>query len=472
MAHEWRILAAVMFAELCSVVSLSIVTPGLATWLHEFGNPITVGWIMSSFLLMSAAAAALCGKLGDVYGRKPVLLAILTIVGAGALVSLSSKTAEVIIAGRTLQGMSGAVLPLCYALAREHLPPERFTFAAGCIIAAASGGAAFAFLLGGALVDQFGTRSLFMVMAGFAFAGVLVLRVAIPPSRLPRLDEKIDWIGGLLFAPGIAALLIAVSRIRSEGLASLSVGAWAAGGLAVLVLWRLHEKRQAHPMVDLRLLGGRQRGLANIAMVCMSLGAFQLTELFSLLIQQDPATGVGLGQSATVVGVVKTPAVICGALGSLWAGWIAARRGASFPLLAGALVVVGALSITLVWRDSLPALLVVLMLYNLAITGPYAAVPMVVIANTHISQVGAAMGLMAVVRALSQGIGAQLVAILLASSTVIGANGAHFPDSAGYTRALLWMAFTAVLVAVTAIALRRQTHPRGLSAEPGQASAG
>lgn len=260
MSREWRILAALMVAELCGVVSLSIVTPGLATWLRHFGSPITVGWILSSYLLMSAAAAALCGKLGDVYGRKPVLLVVLVVIGVGALISLSSESAGVIIAGRVLQGTAGAVLPLCYALAREHLPHERFTFAAGLIVAAACGGAAISFLIGGAMVDRFGPGSVFAVIAAVAFSGTLVIKAVVPASTLPRLLENVDWIGGLLFAPGVAALLIAIGKIRSAGIASPVVGAWATAGVVILLLWHLHERRQAHPMVDLRLIGGRERG--------------------------------------------------------------------------------------------------------------------------------------------------------------------------------------------------------------------
>jgi len=137
MNREWRILIALMLAEVASVISLTIVMPGLAAWLHEFGSPVTVGWIMSSYLLVSSAAVALCGKLGDVYGRKPVMLVVLAAIGIGGLVSYFGKTAEWIIAGRAIQGLSGCVLPLAYALAREHLPSGRFTFAVGVIVESA-----------------------------------------------------------------------------------------------------------------------------------------------------------------------------------------------------------------------------------------------------------------------------------------------------------------------------------------------
>lgn len=190
-------------------------------------------------------------------------------------------------------------------------------------------------------------------------------------------------------------------------------------------------------------------------MVCLGMGAMQLTELFSLLIQQDPATGVGLGQTATLLGVIKAPAVICGAIGSIWAGWVAVRRGASFPMVVGGALILGAIMMIMASHDSLPVLIAMMMLFNLSITAPYAAVPMVVIANTSATETGAATGLMAVLRALSQGIGAQVVAILLASSTVVTSSGTHYPDATGYVRALAWMAFSAGLVLVFGLVLRR-----------------
>ena len=75
--RHWIILATLMCAEIVSGFETSMVIAGIGAWMRRFGDPIAVGWIVTSYLLVSAAASALCGRLGDLYGRKRVLADVL-----------------------------------------------------------------------------------------------------------------------------------------------------------------------------------------------------------------------------------------------------------------------------------------------------------------------------------------------------------------------------------------------------------
>src|SRR5581483_1315740 len=103
----WRILWVLMVAEVVSGFETSMIYAGLPAWMRLYGNPLGVGWIVTSYLLVSASAAALCGRLGDLYGRKRVLLVALGAAAIGSAISAAGPSLGWVIAGRSLQGLAG-----------------------------------------------------------------------------------------------------------------------------------------------------------------------------------------------------------------------------------------------------------------------------------------------------------------------------------------------------------------------------
>jgi MFS family permease len=99
-----------------------MILAGLSAWQRITGDPVMVGWIVSSYLLVASAGAALFGRLGDIFGRKQVLLLVILIAAVGSTISALAPNFTILVAGRAIQGAAGAVMPLCYGLVREHLP--------------------------------------------------------------------------------------------------------------------------------------------------------------------------------------------------------------------------------------------------------------------------------------------------------------------------------------------------------------
>lgn len=469
MSREWRILLALMVVETVATVSLTIVLPGLAAWLRIFGNPVHVGWIMSAYLLVSAAAAALCGRLGDLFGRKRVLQVVLWMTLIGSIVSALGQGLVWIVAGRALQGVAGALLPLAYGLVREHLATKRVPFGIAMIVTASSASSALCLLIGGMLTDLYGPQSLFVAIAVLTIIGLIAGTFVLPPSSSNSARGSIDWIGGVLFAPGIAGLLIAISNLHSGGLSDATTLGALGLGVTLLGIWHWHERRLADPLIDLRLLGGRNRALANAVMAAIALGAMQITEIVALLLQQPSWTGAGLGTSATLVGLIKFPAIACGILGATWTGWIAGRRGARLPMVAGATLMLFAALVAAVAHDSVMMIFIFVALAMAGITASYAAVPIVIVDETPEARVGEATGLMAVLRAVFQGVGAQIVAVLLSSSTIVGVDGTAYPNATAYGRAFLFLIACGCAALLLALAIRRKSKAR--SGEPAYAPA-
>src|SRR4030095_10849117 len=121
--------------------------------LQEYGRPTTVGWLLTAYLLMSAASSAICGRLGDLYWRRLVLLIMLLVAGAGSVMSALSPHLDGVILGRFLQGFSGAILPLTIGLTREYVTQKHLPVAVGIVSASAAAGGGLGMLLGGFLID-------------------------------------------------------------------------------------------------------------------------------------------------------------------------------------------------------------------------------------------------------------------------------------------------------------------------------
>ena len=106
------LLPVLVFAEITSSFEISMMYAAMATMLREFGDAARVGWLLTAYLLVGSVSAALCSRLGDLFGRRRLLLAMLACSLAGSLVSLLSNELTGLIIGRALQGMSAAMLPL------------------------------------------------------------------------------------------------------------------------------------------------------------------------------------------------------------------------------------------------------------------------------------------------------------------------------------------------------------------------
>jgi MFS family permease len=162
------ILLVLLVTEINSAFEVGMMYGILATLVREFGDPAGVGWLITAFLLVGAAAAALCSRLGDLYGRRRVVLVMLAFATCGSLVSALSTSLPGLILGRSLQGVAAALLPLCIGLAREYFPAPRVPVAIGWLAAVASFSAGLGVIFGGWLADNTGWRMTFWIGAGHA----------------------------------------------------------------------------------------------------------------------------------------------------------------------------------------------------------------------------------------------------------------------------------------------------------------
>lgn len=447
-------LAVLAVVEMNGAFEVGMMYGILATLVREFGDPVGVGWLITAFLLVGAAAAALCSRLGDLYGRRRLIVVLLAVAACGSLLSALSSNLPGMIAGRALQGVSAALLPLCIGVVREAFPQQRVAVAIGWLAAIAAFSAGMGILAGGWLADHASWRLTFWFSAAHALLSLAGVLAALPRSHVRPRRAAVDWLGGILFVPAVAAILWAVTRTRGAGWSDPTTLALALGGLALLAVWTRREWTHPDPMLDVRQFTRRQIGLAMLVMTLFGMGASQLMLLVLMLAQQPVTTGVGLGLTATLAATIKIPASFASLIGAPWSGHLAARHGARRAALAGSVIVGASWLALMAWHDAVWHL--VAMAFAATVGGAiiYAAVPNLLVEAAPPERTSELNGMSHVLRTLGTAIGTQIVTLLLASSTV-----AKAPTEHAYLLAFGAVVLCAALSMLVSLALPHRAAP-------------
>ena len=462
------ILFALIVAELVSAFEATMVLGAMGGLLQVFGNPVTVGWLMTGFLLVAASSAAICGRLGDIYGRRRILLIVLAIAGIGSLISAVSSSVEGVLIGRAIQGVSGAILPLCHGLVKENLPEHRVPFGIGLLVACAivvgGGGGG---LLGGVIIDHLVWQWIFIAGAAMAGIALVVVWWLVPVSPQLKPNGPLDILGGVLFAPAIAGVLLAISKAPSWGWGDWRTLSLLLASLVVLIGWARYELSLKEPLIDVRLMANKQIALANIAMIFIGLGALQSHQAIVLLLTQPSWKGVVLGTTSTAAGLIFLPAMAISFFAGPAAGLMAARYGGRVPMILGGVLITGAWLAIAISHDSLMFIFVMLAIQHIGNTFCYSTIPMLIVEAAPPSRISEANGLTTVFRATFQGIGAQVIAFVLAASVISDPSGGavSYPTDGAYTTAFGLMALFSLGCLFCAFALPKRNQSTVASGE-------
>jgi len=456
------ILFALLMAECSAGYEYTMVFSAIPTFIKLFGDPIKVGWLVTAFLLVSASATAIVARLGDIYGRRRVLLILLVIALLGSLSSALSESLNWIIAGRAVQGIAAAALPLCIGLVRENFASDRVPLMVGFILAAASVSAGAGLVIGGYIVDNYAWQVLFYSSVGLAALGFVLVWVFIPPSKPAGLTGPIDFTGGVLFILPVAGVMYALANVKAWGLLDERTLGLIAISALLFFTWVMYELRHKEPLLDIRLLANRQVALANISIVLAGLGSLQIYLVFSMFLQQPSWSGVGLGLTATVAGVMMLPSQLASVISSPFSGWVASRFTARDAALIGVLTMMIAWGGLFLHHSGLWYISGAILIAAIGLQIVYTALPNLIVEAVPENRTSEATGMLQVLRAASTGVGG-LVVILLMNSYIVSSpeagQNASYPSSASYRLVFGFVFCCCFLMLLAVLALpRRHKH--------------
>ncbi len=449
------IIVALFIAEIAATFESAMLYAALPTLIREFGDPITAGWLVTMHMLIGAAAGVLVGRIGDIRGRKSVMLVMLAVATVGSIMSAVTSNFGVVLAGRALQGFSVAVIPLSIGILRESLPKERVPVAVGLMTTGSGVGVAIGLVLGGVIVDNFNWHWLFVVSAILLAVSYAAVKFWVPakPGIPPR--TPIDWIEGALPAPGIMAMLYGFSQSKAHGWADPQVWGIIAIGMLIMAYWARRSLRADEPFVDLRLLGNRNVALANLLAVALGMGTMQMVLLFSTYTQSPVWTMAGLGLSATIASLAKLPSNVLSFFAGPLSGWLTKTFGDRLTVVAGTLLAAFGWIIGLGLPSSLIEVILLLCVISFGTTILNAAVYNVIVGSVPEARTGEAIGTIAVTRGMAAAVGAQVIAVLLATATLTDPEtGAQLPSPEGFRLTMIWMVALTGLGTVMALFLK------------------
>lgn len=456
--HPQRTLWLLCFAALAVSMGQTTLIPAFSDLVTELHSSVTsVTWLITGYLVAAAVFTPLVGRLGDMFGKRRMLVLSLVAFVVGSAVSALGHDVAVLTVGRVVQGVGGGLFPLCFGIVRDEFPLADVPKGVGLISAIAGVGGGAGLLLGGVMVDAFGYASIFWLGGGLALVAGVLIALLVPESPV-RDRVRVDLTGAAVLATGLVLLLVAVSQGHAWGWLSPATLLTASTGLVVLVLWVPLERRTAEPLVDLRVQGQSTLVITNLATLLIGFGMFGVFVLIPQIAEAPTSTGYGLGSTATIAGLLMLPGSLSMLFTGPMSGALGARAGHKVALAVGGALSTGGLVLLALVHGNELALLAGYLVLSMGIGFAFAAMPNLILGAVPQTQTGQATGFNALVRLVGSSLGGQVTAVVIASSA---AAGSVVPRESGYVTAFLLCAVVAALGGALALlvpATRERRH--------------
>ncbi|OLT33374.1 hypothetical protein BJF79_34890 [Actinomadura sp. CNU-125] len=441
------------------VPALKVLEAGLHT------TPSAAAWILTAFLLSSAVLTPLLGRLGDQYGKRRVILAVLVVYAAGMAAAAASQNIGQLIAARVLQGAALALVPLSMAILREALPVVRLPFAMGLVSGIVGAGAGAGLIIGGLLADHLSWRWLFGLGTVLALVSLALAAFWVPADRRTA-PAGIDLPGTVLLGGSLVSVLLALAKGPSWGWTSGRVTALLALGVLLFAALIAVERTKRDALIDVAELTDRPMLMTHLGAFLFGTGSYFFYLALPLYAQQPPGdTGVGFGSSVTVAGLLMLAGMLAVIPAGTAVGRLTTALGPRWPMAIGfGLITAGSVLFALA-HDAMWQHVVFYTVVGAGTGLVMGALPKLIADIVPLERTGTANGLNNIARTVGSAVGTALAAAVLASADA--PRGAT-PDSA-YTT-LFWLAAaTGVLGVAAALRAVRRRAAAATAAAPGTA---
>lgn len=448
-------LASLSLAMLLASLGTSIANVGLPTLAEAFDASFqAVQWVVLAYLLAITALIVSVGKLGDIVGRRTLLLGGTALFTLASALSGLAPTLWLLVAARAAQGLGAAVMmALSMAFVGETVSKARTGSAMGLLGTMSAIGTALGPSLGGVLIAGIGWRAIFLVNVPLGILALgLAYRTLPADRRQPKATRaRLDKMGTLLLALTLGAYALAMTIGRGS-FGALNLGLLLASVLGVALFW-LVEKRAASPLIRPAMFrdGALSASLAMSALVS--------TVLMATLVVGPFYLSGALGLGAASAGMVLSVGPLAAALTGIPAGRIADRYGAGRMTIAGlAGILAGSVALAAMppafgIPGYVAAIVVITISYALFQTANNTAV----MADIRADQRGVISGMLNLSRNLGLITGASLMgAIFAAASSTAGMNPAG-PEAVATGMRITFAVAAILILAALALAIQTRT---------------
>ncbi|MDX6503071.1 MAG: hypothetical protein QOE29_196 [Gaiellaceae bacterium] len=424
--NRWLVLALVCVAQFMVVLDATITNVALPTikTALSFSNA-DLQWIITAYTLMFGGFLLLGGRAADLFGRRTLFVAGIALFTGASLINGLAGSSSVLIGGRALQGLGGALVsPAALSIVMTTFAEGRDrTKALGIWSAIAAGGGAVGLLLGGILTQDLSWRWVFFINLPIGIAAAVVAFRILSNTRAAERPATIDLAGAVTVTGGLLLLVYGIVKAPQKGWLAGSTIGFMVVAVVLLVAFVVIESRSKAPLIRLDLFRIRSLSSSNAAMLLVAAGLFSMFFFATLYIQNV------MGYKPIKTGLAFLPVTFCIVIAAVIAQSAIAKLGVRLVALVGMVMAAGGLFYLAgipvhgsYWPDVFPGLVI------MALGMGFTFVPVTLIATTNIdaNDAGLASGLFNTSQQIGGAIG---LAVL---STFANSRTTHFLSGLGH----------------------------------------
>ncbi|MEV2227926.1 MFS transporter [Streptomyces phaeochromogenes] len=419
------------FAGIVVAVMQTLLVPVIKDLPELLGtSPSNATWVMTSTLLAGAVSTPIMGRLGDLYGKRRMLIASLAVMVVGSLIAGFTSELLVMIVGRALQGFAMGAIPLGIGLMRDGLPREKLGSAMALMSSSIGVGGGLALPVAALVAQHTNWHALFFGSAGLGALSILLTLVFVPESPMRAVGTFDVW-GALGLSAGLVLFLLPITKGSDWGWTSGTTLGLFGAAAAVLLLWGLMELRLKAPLVDLRTTARPAVLFTNLASIMVGVAFYAVSLVLPQLLQLPTSTGYGLGQSMVVAGLCVAPLGLTMMFTAPVYARISAKYGPKVTLMIGMLIIAVGYGAGLGLMSAAWQTIVIAVVLGAGIGLAYSSLPALIIGAVPASETGAANGLNTLMRSIGTSVSSAVIGMVLAN-TANQVGGVAVPTMHGF----------------------------------------
>ena len=436
--------------------------PAIPEIMKDFGISYgTAAWIFSAYLIVAAVMTPIAGKMSDIYGKKKVLLVLLTIYAAGITAGGFADNISFLLASRIIQGVGLAAVPAAFSLLRDTFPPAKLAIAVGVFGSAYSAGSVVGLLAGASIIHSFGWHFTFFSIVPFAVAVTIMIAKFVKENKQQldalvntqqntgrhRTSPSIDMKGAAALSATIIAFLMALTLIQtgidSKTLPQIGV-AFVVSAIS-LTLFFMVERRVTVPLVDLRLLKDKTLLPSYIILMVTGITMFMAYPAIVQLVRSPMP--LGFGGDAVDAANVQLPFMIMFLVFASVTPLIINRIGKLKPIIIGSIIsLIGSLGLLLFHSNEFVVsinLAIIASGLSMTITSTWN----IVVSSSPKSFIGISVGVGALLLFIGMAIGPALAGVFMENHETIEGVEGSYPSLGSYNLVYL----TSVLLSAVSL---------------------
>jgi len=271
-----------------------MLTPSLPRIASDYNVTIAeVSLVISLYTVFGTAVNPVIGKLGDIVGKKRVLIYVLIIYCIMVAVTSFASNFTVLLVSRTVQGIGLGIFPLAFSLVREEFPRELVPRAQGILSAMFGAGAAFGLPLGALVANSYGWQANYHIALPFIVVLTILIFYTVKESSITDPNARLDYVGAAWLGSTLGAIVLGLSEGSTWGWTSLPVLGMIFGGAVLLIPLVFYERRVLEPILNLKLLAIRNVIVSNVVGIASGAALFIAFQAISFQLELAPPSGFG-----------------------------------------------------------------------------------------------------------------------------------------------------------------------------------